>query len=267
MSWEGNAACLTRMSPRMPLRELSFGALACSTELFESLPTTAFYVKDDALRYVMANSVMARLCGATSSAEILRKATRDVFPEAVRARHETLDRHVMRTCMPLRDQLELCVSASGAKSWLLTTRWPVCAEIGTVAGVAGLARLLDVERRNHTGYEKLAAAVEHLRTHYWAPCDISELARRTGLSSFQLKREFIAVLGMPPRRYLTKLRLEAALEKLASDLPIVAIAHSCGYPDQSAFTRRFRALLGMSPSDYRRNYVNGERARTLAVSL
>jgi AraC-like DNA-binding protein len=251
MGWEGAAVC----SATPTTVNLSLTSLASSKPLFESLPTTAFYVKDNSLRYVMANTAMAELCRVPSRLDVLGKTARDLFPEIVRTRHETLDRHVMRTRVPFRDQLELCISAGGSKAWLLTTRWPVCDEMGTVVGIAALARLLDAERRNHAGYDKLAAALEYLQSHYCAPCDIGDLARRVGLSSCQLKRDFFAVFGMPPRRYLTKIRLEAALEKLASDAPIVQVAHACGYPDQSAFTRRFRTLVGMSPSDYRRAFV------------
>jgi|CXWL01.1.fsa_nt_gi AraC-like DNA-binding protein len=251
MGWEGAAAGL--VAPTVV--NLSLTALASSKALFEWLPTTAFYVKDNALRYVMANSAMAELSKASSRMEVLGKTARDLFPEIVRLRHETLDRYVMRTRVPLRDQLELCISMSGSKAWLLTTRWPVCDEMGAVVGVAALARLLDAERRNHAGYEKLSAALEHLQAHFYAPCDIGDLARRVGLSSWQLKRDFFAVFGIPPKRYLTKIRLEAALERLSGDAPIVEVAHACGYPDQSAFTRRFRALVGMSPSEYRRAFV------------
>ncbi len=244
------------VTPASPsVEQLSWTSLASSGALFESLPATAFYVKDNSLRYLMANTAMAELTKVSSRLEVVGKSARDLFPEIVRLRHETLDRYVMRTRVPLRDHLEMYIRFGGSKCWLLTTRWPVCDELGAIVGVAALARLLDTERRNHAGYDKLAAALEHLRTNFCAPCDIGELARRVNLSSGQLKRDFIAVFGMPPRRYLTKLRLEAALEKLASDAPIVEVAHACGYPDQSAFTRRFRALVGMSPSDYRRAFV------------
>jgi len=39
--------------------------------------------------------------------------------------------------------------------------------------------------------------------------------------------------------------------------PIVNVAHACGFADQSAFTRRFRATIGMSPSEYRRMHLAG----------
>jgi len=82
--------------------------------------------------------------------------------------------------------------------------------------------------------------------------DISEVAKNIGVSPDQLKRDFVTVLGAPPRRYLSMIRLDAALEMLAAGLPIAEVAHACGYPDQSSFTHRFRDAVGASPSEYRR---------------
>ena len=60
---------------------------------------------------------------------------------------------------------------------------------------------------------------------------------------------------MARRRYVAKVRFEAALDLLRSGRPVTEVAHACGYADQSAFTRRFRASIGMSPSEYRRSII------------
>jgi AraC-like DNA-binding protein len=51
-----------------------------------------------------------------------------------------------------------------------------------------------------------------------------------------------------------KARLEEASRLLLDhDLPITEIALRCGYTDHSAFSRQFRALTSLSPSQYREN--------------
>jgi AraC-like DNA-binding protein len=235
-------------------------SLDMSESLLESLPRTPFFVKDQALRYVRANSAMLDLCGAASRADLLGKTERELFPEPVRARNEALDRQVMRTAKPIKDRLDLCVRLQASPVWLLSGRWPVLGGGGEVVGVAGIARILEPERRQ-PAYERLAVALDYLHANFAAPFDISEMARRAGVSSCQLKRDFASVFGVPPRRYLTKIRLEAALDKLACGGPIVDVAHACGYPDQSAFTRRFRAAVGMSPSEYRHACLQNNRGR------
>ena len=53
---------------------------------------------------------------------------------------------------------------------------------------------------------------------------------------------------------LLQARLDAARRLLveAPDLSVAAIAMQCGYSDQSAFTRQFKATTSLTPSQYRR---------------
>jgi AraC family transcriptional regulator len=49
-----------------------------------------------------------------------------------------------------------------------------------------------------------------------------------------------------------QLRIEYACHELAaSDTPIVQIALAAGFCDQSHFTRTFKRLIGVAPSQYR----------------
>jgi AraC-like DNA-binding protein len=49
--------------------------------------------------------------------------------------------------------------------------------------------------------------------------------------------------------------MEAAVTRLLeTDEAIAVIALKCGYSDQSAFTRKFRETVGLSPLEYRRTF-------------
>lgn len=237
-------------SPRLSSAPAALHALGVSVALFDSLPRVAFFLKDRRLRYVQANAAMLELCGARSRADLIGKTAADMFQAPVSARHEALDRQVMRTRKPIKDRLDFCARASGPPAWLISGRWPVEDGDGEIVGVAGMARILDSERRQPM-YERLAVAIDYMHANFAAPFAMGEMARRAGVSPGQLKRDFVNLFGIPPRRYLTKIRLEAAVDLLAAGGPIIEVAHACGYPDQSAFTRRFRAAVGMSPSEYR----------------
>lgn len=258
--WAVNIHCISGGYANPARTFVHEDSLDMSESLLESLPRTPFFVKDEALRYVRANSAMLDLCGTASRAELIGKTERELFPEPMRARNEALDRQVMRSAKPLKDRLDLCVRIHAPPVWLLSGRWPVIGAGGEVVGVACIARILEAERRQ-PAYERLAVALDYLHANFAAPFDIAEMARRAGVSSCQLKRDFASVFGVPPRRYLTKIRLEAALDRLAGGGPIVDVAHACGYPDQSAFTRRFRAAVGMSPSAYRHACIASHRSR------
>jgi AraC-like DNA-binding protein len=219
--------------------------------LLDELPSVIFFVKDERLRYAGANKAMLGLCGARSPVDLLGRSSGDFFATAAARRYEIADRRAMRTGRPIRDQLDLTVPLRGPPVWALQQRWPILDNDGQVLGVAVMARTLAAPDRRHPTYERVAAAVEHISANFGAPLDIADLARRAGVSVSQLERDFMALFGVPPRRYLAKVRLDAALEMLLTDAPLADIAQACGYADQSAFGRRFQAALGMSPSRYR----------------
>lgn len=227
-------------------------------DILNHLPNAPFFAKDKSLRYVAANEAMLDLCGVKSREEFIGKTARDFFPDFARRRYEILDRQVMRTLQPIRDQLHLSVRTRGLPVWLLFGRWPVIGPRRQIQGVVAIARNLNAPERRHPKYERLAVAVEHIQTNFEAPLDVAALARRAGMSVSRLERDFTSLFGLPPRRYLTKVRFEAALTMLLGDQPIVDIAHACGYSDQSSFTRAFRMAAGMSPSEYRRTHAQSE---------
>jgi AraC-like DNA-binding protein len=58
--------------------------------------------------------------------------------------------------------------------------------------------------------------------------------------------------GMPVHRYLTQLRLRAALERLADADDITSLAIDLGFSSHSHFTDVFRREFGKTPSEYRK---------------
>jgi AraC-like DNA-binding protein len=82
---------------------------------------------------------------------------------------------------------------------------------------------------------------------------LSRLANECGLSVRHFARAFRQSTGYSPHRWLLKHRVDYARELLtnrAFSLPDVAF--SCGFADQSHFTRVFTAMVGVSPGAWRR---------------
>jgi AraC-like DNA-binding protein len=80
---------------------------------------------------------------------------------------------------------------------------------------------------------------------------MQELATLADLSVSQLERHCRRVFQLTPQQLLGKVRIEAAMRELAGDANIALIGAACGFADQSAFARRFKATVGMTPRDYR----------------
>jgi AraC-like DNA-binding protein len=79
------------------------------------------------------------------------------------------------------------------------------------------------------------------------------LAREVGLSRSVFADRFTALIGAPPKRYLTSWRLHVAADKLREDrLSVAKAAFEVGYKSDVAFTRAFKREFGTSPAVWRR---------------
>lgn len=82
---------------------------------------------------------------------------------------------------------------------------------------------------------------------------LDELAAEARLSPFHFARMFKQSMGVPPRVYLTRLRVERACELLeTTDLPVTEIAFEVGYSSNQVLARVFLKHRHVSPTDYRR---------------
>lgn len=85
---------------------------------------------------------------------------------------------------------------------------------------------------------------------------LAQLSRALGYSPFYVSRKFRETAGMPLRDYLCARRLAFALQELRDTRRgILEIALDYGFSSHEAFTRAFRELYGMTPSEYRRHNV------------
>jgi AraC-like DNA-binding protein len=100
-----------------------------------------------------------------------------------------------------------------------------------------------------------AIALVHGRIdHGWTT---ENLAREVGLSRSAFTDRFTALVGMPPKRYVTFWRLETAKEKLRDGGRSVAqIAYDVGYEAEAAFNRAFKREFGPPPAAWRKQAQN-----------
>lgn len=81
---------------------------------------------------------------------------------------------------------------------------------------------------------------------------VVELAQEMGISKSGLNRKLKSLVGVTPKEFITKARMNRAVGLLQStELPVKEIAYRCGFNDQNYFGKCFRVAFGVSPSEYR----------------
>lgn len=139
------------------------------------------------------------------------------------------------------------VPATSVRHFAAFRRYAVRMEESTRSFAAGantteayVARLRDLLRYidAHLADENLS--LEHL----------SQIAH---VSKFHLQRQFAALFGIGPFRYVQLTRLKRAAHQLAfrSSRSVLEIALESGYEAPEAFARAFKKLCGQSPSEFR----------------
>jgi AraC-like DNA-binding protein len=109
---------------------------------------------------------------------------------------------------------------------------------------------------------RISEALRRIEAAAHDPISLADLARHAGMSPYHFLRTFRRMAGMPPHQYVLRTRLHRAAVRLrAGDDRIAAIAFEAGFGDLSTFNRRFRSIMGCSPSAYRAGAPGRRNAR------
>src|SRR5215469_3337511 len=82
---------------------------------------------------------------------------------------------------------------------------------------------------------------------------IEKLGKDVGLSRSVLAERFADLVGLPPMQYLAKWRMQIASRLLdGGKTNIASVAAKIGYGSEAAFSRAFKKVVGVPPSDWRR---------------
>jgi AraC family transcriptional regulator of arabinose operon len=103
-------------------------------------------------------------------------------------------------------------------------------------------------------HDRIRQVQQYLRNNLDTPFSVPELAAMAGLSTSHFSALFRASADTSVTDYLKRLRSARARELLiTTDLSISQIAAAVGYDDALYFSRQFRSVNGVSPSDFRHN--------------
>lgn len=96
--------------------------------------------------------------------------------------------------------------------------------------------------------ERVEAARERLEQDYAEPHSLVSLAASVGMSPFHFARVFRELTALPPHRYLLRVRLERARERLRAGSSVTETCFAAGFSNLSHFIRAFRRAYSSSPS-------------------
>lgn len=142
---------------------------------------------------------------------------------------------------------------------------------GHVPEITGLlyeiiARIQSAENTGYLPYKyirRLEPATAYIQEQYTnGEIRISALAELCGLSTRYFTKLFWAYYGTTPKKYILNLQIDLAKSILSNSAArMTDIAAACGFADVSCFSKTFKQIAGMTPSDYRKINIVTESAR------
>ena len=107
-------------------------------------------------------------------------------------------------------------------------------------------------------------AEEYLAAHFHEKIRLQNVAQELGVSSSYLSMAFSRDMGETFIDCLNRLRVEEACRLLRERrMKTYLIAYQVGYTDEKYFSRVFRKIMNMSPSEYKRKIWLEEHQRPM----
>ncbi len=224
--------------------------------LFDSLPQTYFYAKDESSRFVKVNQLFLENHGLDHESEAIGKTDHDFHPPVLAEAYIEEDRRVMSSRRPLPGQTWLVPHRRRTPRWYVSTKTPLFDLQGNVVGIAGAMYRTQQQDELKRYLQEILPVAKYIEKHYAKPISMAKMAEMAGLSSTHFNRRFRQLLRMTPMQYLRSVRIQAAQKLLTTTtLSPAQIAIDVGYTDQSHLTKRFREVTGMTPVGYRKRFM------------
>lgn len=156
----------------------------------------------------------------------------------------------------LTDDIKLWHQVPGAHAEAVVASLAHCAVHLFLAEAAREAEATQARR-----HQAVAIVRRWVQQHLAQPLTLADLAGVASVSPEHLCRLFRAECGLPPMAYVWRARVQRGLTMLAATgLSIGEIAERCGFKSAFHFSRRIKAVTGLSPSRYRQRRWAGREA-------
>jgi len=190
--------------------------------------------------------------------------------EKLSENEEQLARYLVVSAVALFAHTAICAGLPAASAFALQNG--VIRQVDSLAGPEQIYPLIFEALRAYCGAvhaHRISACshpvrmcCEYIEENIYAPLRVSALGDVCGLSAKYLAERFQKELGVSPKAYILRRKLEHARFRLMEyrEQPIAEIAFLYSFPDHSHFSARFRRHFGVTPQEMRWRARTGEAA-------
>lgn len=235
--------------------------------LFDFLDDVLVWVKDQKGRYCWVNRAFLlnyslerlQIGGTADLQNLLGKTDYDLSPPFL-ADQFRLDDDEVLSGKRIVSRIEMVRQPDGTTRCNVTNKIPLREPDGKIVGTAGISHQLKDRPHQATMDSEFRSVLTYLRDHYADSITNTQLASLEHMSLRAFERKFSKTFHLTPQKYLRKVRLLIASRALIySPASLAEVAQSCGFADQSHFTREFHRMFGRTPRDYRQHYLSEPR--------
>lgn len=110
--------------------------------------------------------------------------------------------------------------------------------------------------RSNVSRREMQPFKDYIDLHYREKLALYELAERFYINKFYLTRVFKQQYGISINNYIQQLRITHAKQLLRfSELSVEEVGRECGFTDANYFSRTFRKVEEVAPSEFRRMWM------------
>jgi len=129
--------------------------------------------------------------------------------------------------------------------------------------------IINFERDNDSSIEVIESIASYIKANFTEPLNLNSIANKFNISPAHLTRTFKRYKGDTPLHYIINLRIEEAKKLIKSkpELDLKDISEIVGYDDQHYFSKTFKKVTGVSPSEYKEHYCEYSTQTPLSGEL
>jgi AraC family transcriptional regulator len=165
------------------------------------------------------------------------------------------DRHIASLMLALRADLEDGLPAGRLYGQSLVTALAVYLQRRYAVFLQKTS-----EYRGGMPKARLNRVLEYISANLSEDIRLSELARTAGMSPHYFSELFKQTTGLSPHRYVLQQKIERAKQHLRDpNANVIGASAITGFLDQSYFTKVFRRMVGVTPTEFRNSVLGGSR--------